>query len=232
MPSFVWPAGCDGGRPRVGFCKAEAPVGHMRSVAKVTPGGTVERFERLFIDHLDAVLAYALARADPETAKDAVAETFLIAWRRLGEVPEPPRAWLLGVTRRTLAGQRRSRRRQHRLVQRILDMEVGFDTTREFEETVTDRFVVAAALGRLRAGDREMLCLVAWDGLDHHELAETFRCSPAAADVRLHRARRRLRAALASEDELQGARLRSVRQPISGRDAAEIQVREATHDDT
>jgi RNA polymerase sigma-70 factor (ECF subfamily) len=202
----------------------------MHSVAKVTPDGTVERFERLFTDHLEAVLGYALARADPETAKDAVAETFLIAWRRLDEVPDPPRAWLLGVTRRTLDGQRRSRRRQHRLVQRLVSMEVGSDMPQGFEEPVTERFVVAAALGRLRAADRELLCLVTWDGLDHNELAEILRCSPGAADVRLHRARRRLRAALASEDGRRMARLKSERQSFPGRKTAEVQ--EIRHDDT
>jgi RNA polymerase sigma-70 factor, ECF subfamily len=36
------------------------------------------------------VLAYALRRADPTTAEDAVAETFVIAWRRLADVPERP----------------------------------------------------------------------------------------------------------------------------------------------
>jgi RNA polymerase sigma-70 factor (ECF subfamily) len=203
----------------------------MHSVAKVTPGGTVERFERLFADHVDAVLGYALARVDPETAKDAVSETFLVAWRRLGEVPDPPRAWLLGVTRRTLAGQYRSRRRQQRLVQRLVGREVGSERTPGFEENLTDRFVVAAALGRLRAADRELLCLVAWEGLDRNDLSETLRCSPGAADVRLHRARRRLGAALATEDEIREGRLRSTRQPIPGRDTVEIQVQEVPHDD-
>lgn len=207
------------------------PGGHMHSVAKVTPGGTVERFERLFTDHVDAVLGYALARVDQETAKDAVAETFLVAWRRLGDVPDSPRAWLLGVTRRTLAGQRRSRRRQQRLVLRLVSLEVGSAQTPSLEEIVTDRVVVATALGRLRAADRELLCLVTWEGLDHNELAEALRCSPGAADVRLHRARRRLRAALAAEDELRKSHQRSGRGPIPGRDTVEIQVQEVRHDD-
>ncbi len=71
----------------------------------VTHGEDVKRFEHLFADHVDAVLRYALARVDPETAKDAVADTLLVAWRRLSDAPEPARAWLLGITRRNLAGQ-------------------------------------------------------------------------------------------------------------------------------
>lgn len=44
----------------------------------------------------------------PKDAADAVAETFLVAWRRLPEVPsgEEARPWLYGVARRTLANQR------------------------------------------------------------------------------------------------------------------------------
>jgi DNA-directed RNA polymerase specialized sigma24 family protein len=43
----------------------------------------VERFELLYRRHFRAVLRYTLARVEPETAKDATAETFLVAWRRL-----------------------------------------------------------------------------------------------------------------------------------------------------
>ncbi|MGH9016203.1 MAG: RNA polymerase sigma factor [Acidimicrobiales bacterium] len=182
----------------------------------MTPDRSAERFERLFADNIDAVLGYALARVEPDTAKDAVAETFLVAWRRLPDVPDPARAWLLGVTRRTLAAQRRGRRRQHRLVERLVSGAVTASSVvvvaaaaaaaaAEFEGVVTERIVVAAALGRLRSSDRELLCLVAWDGLDRTELAEVLRCSPGAVDVRLHRARRRLRAALVAEDDIGAA---------------------------
>lgn len=51
-----------------------------------------ERFVATFTDHYDAVLAYALARAPAEVAKDAAAEAFLVAWRRRSEVPPAPRA--------------------------------------------------------------------------------------------------------------------------------------------
>ncbi len=168
----------------------------------MTPGGNTERFERLFSDHIDAVLAYALARVDPETAKDAVADTFLVAWRRLEDVPDSARAWLLGVTRRTLSGQRRSLRRQHRIVERIIRTGTGSGVTHESGDIVTDGFTASAALRRLRDADRELLCLIAWDGLDHSEAAEVLGCSPGTFAVRLHRARGRLEAALTTEERL------------------------------
>jgi RNA polymerase sigma-70 factor (ECF subfamily) len=55
---------------------------------------------------------------------------------------------------------------------------------------------IIEALGRLSTGDREVLLLVAWDGLSAREAAVILGCSAAAAKVRLHRARRRLRAEL------------------------------------
>jgi DNA-directed RNA polymerase specialized sigma24 family protein len=54
-------------------------------------------FRRLYADHGRQILAYAQRRAgDPEDAADVVAETFLVAWRRLEDVPpgEQARLWL------------------------------------------------------------------------------------------------------------------------------------------
>lgn len=68
------------------------------------------------------------------------------------------------------------------------------------EDLVAERSVVSAALGALREADREVLCLIAWDGLDQVEAAEVLGCSPGAFKVRLHRARGRLEKALVEED--------------------------------
>jgi DNA-directed RNA polymerase specialized sigma24 family protein len=65
------------------------------------------RFEQLFKAHYERVLSYALRRTNSSVADDAVAETFLIAWRRLESIPRDELPWLLGVTRRVLANQRR-----------------------------------------------------------------------------------------------------------------------------
>ena len=56
-----------------------------------------ERFAQTFEEHYRAVTAYALRRTTPAEAEDAVAETFLVAWRRLDELPEEAKPWLLGV---------------------------------------------------------------------------------------------------------------------------------------
>ena len=77
------------------------------------------RHERLYREHADAVYRYALRR-DPGGAEDLVAEVFLVAWRRLDDVPaEAELPWLLGVARRAHANQRRSTGRQRALRDRL-----------------------------------------------------------------------------------------------------------------
>jgi RNA polymerase sigma-70 factor (ECF subfamily) len=156
------------------------------------------RFEVIFEEHFDAVLAYAVARADPETAADAAAEAFVVAWRRRGELPAQPRGWLLAVTRRTLADQRRARRRQESLAVRLAVQPQISAATGDLADEVAERRVVLAALARLRPADQELLRLVAWDGLSPAEVAVVVGRSRATVAVRLHRARRRLAMELAA----------------------------------
>jgi RNA polymerase sigma-70 factor (ECF subfamily) len=155
------------------------------------------RFEELFAEQFDTVLGFLLARAEPEVAKDVAAETFLAAWRSFPDLPAEPRAWLLAVARRKLVDAYRSRNRRDALAERLGGpVPVG---PVDPADAVTDRAVVRAAFGRLSPADREVLRLVAWDGLAAAEAAEVLGCSRALYAVRLHRARRRLRAELAAE---------------------------------
>lgn len=149
-----------------------------------------QRFEELFRSHYPAVRGYALRRSSPDAAQDAVAETFLVAWRRLDDVPEDALPWLFGVARRVLANQRRSSGRGAALEQRLAGAAGGAQV--DLEESVTESEVVRSALALLSERDREALILVAWHGLSGKRAARAAGCSRAAFDVRLHRARRRL----------------------------------------
>ena len=158
-------------------------------VGHESAGVRKERFEQVFDEHFRAVSAYALRRARRPDAEEAVAETFLVAWRRLDEMPGDAKPWLLGVARRVLANQRRAAGRREALRARVAE-------ARERDSEPGRRPPVIEALGRLSTGDRELLVLVAWDGLSNREVAVVLGCSAAAAKVRLHRARHRLRAEL------------------------------------
>ena len=158
-----------------------------------------ERFEELFREHYPAVRAYVLRRAHRDVVQDVVAETFLVAWRRLEDVPDDALPWLYGVARRTLANQRRSARRQGALERRLTAAAAPGPQPPDHAERVGDDEIVRLALGRLSEPQRETLMLVAWDGLSGARAAQASGCSRAAFAVRLHRARRRLAAEL---DEL------------------------------
>ena len=155
-----------------------------------------DRFTALFARCHRPVLAYALRRADgPADAADVVAETFLVAWRRLDHLPagrlELP--WLYAVARRVLANQVRGRRRRHALAERLRS-ELATQYVPVPPEP--DSSALADAFARLGENDRELLRLLAWEGLDNAQLAAATGLSPGALRVRLHRARARLAAAM------------------------------------
>jgi RNA polymerase sigma-70 factor, ECF subfamily len=62
-----------------------------------------ERLRLLFEAHADAVRAYALRRIDASAADDTVSEVFVVACRRLDEVPGDALPWLLACARRVIA---------------------------------------------------------------------------------------------------------------------------------
>jgi RNA polymerase sigma factor (sigma-70 family) len=149
------------------------------------------RLEALFREHANPVHAYARRRSSSTVADDVVGEVFVIAWRRIDEVPDPALPWLLGCARRVLANQRRSERRASALRSRL-----AANQSRALPTDGGDE-VLRRALNELRGRDREVLLLTAWEGLGPDEVATVLGCSKATMEVRLHRARRRLEAALA-----------------------------------
>jgi RNA polymerase sigma-70 factor (ECF subfamily) len=155
-----------------------------------------ERFAALFNRTHRPLLAYAVRRVtDPADAADIVAETFLVAWRRLDEVPpdEQARPWLFGVARRVLANYYRGEHRRHALGERLRT------SLREVVPATDDAgTVVEVAMERLSPDDRELLRLVAWEALAREEIAMALQISRATVRVRLHRARRRLLAEMAT----------------------------------
>jgi RNA polymerase sigma factor (sigma-70 family) len=159
------------------------------------------QFSRLYSEQGRTILAYALRRVeDREDAADVVAETFLIAWRRLAEVPAgaEARLWLYAVARRTIANLHRSERRRTRLGGRLAE---SLRTELATQPAPTGEAAEALrAMGELGDEDRELLLLVAWEGLAPSEAAKVLDVSSLAARSRLYRARRRLRALIEGDN--------------------------------
>ncbi len=155
------------------------------------------RFVGLYDSCYRRVLAYAVQHVDASVAEDVASETFLIAWRRLADVPDPPLPWLLAVARNLLRQQYGALARQRRLETRITALTSAQDLHAwDAAEHVIDRATAAEALAALPKDDVEALTLTTWHGLSPAEAAAVVGCSPRAFTVRLSRARRRLASAL------------------------------------
>jgi RNA polymerase sigma factor (sigma-70 family) len=162
------------------------------------PPSAEEAFRALYAEHGRAILAYAVRRVrDPQDAADAVADTFLVAWRRLDDIPHGAegRLWLYGVARRMLANQARSDRRRERLAERLRH-ELPAAVAAVAPPVTGAESALLDALRELDDGDREILLLAGWELLRTAEIATVLGISGVAARARLHRARRRLRARL------------------------------------
>jgi RNA polymerase sigma-70 factor (ECF subfamily) len=161
------------------------------------------RFEGLFGEHYAAVARYAARRVGVEHADDIVGEAFLVAWRRLHDVPrDNPLPWLYATARHLIANELRGRRRRARLDAR-LGAEIE-DIQPDPADSVTDRVRVRVALAQLPAVDQEVLRLAEWECLDAADAATVLGCSRAAYKVRLHRARKRLARQLCAVEQKAG----------------------------
>jgi RNA polymerase sigma-70 factor (ECF subfamily) len=149
------------------------------------------RFDECFRQHYPRVLAYALRRVpDRSGAEDVAAETFLVAWRRLDDIPADPLPWLLGIARHVIHNELRSARRRDRLATRMGSQSLRHEPAPG--DASPAQSGVRQALERLSERDREVLLLTTWDGLDHRRAAAVLGCSRGTFAVRLHRARIRL----------------------------------------
>ncbi len=147
----------------------------------------MQRFEQIYSEHHQAVRAYVSRRAPEAVVDDVVSDTFLVCLRKIDRVPAEPLPWLYAVARKTLANERRKRAR----VTHGHDMSSG-------EPAPVGDGALADAFNALSDRDREVLRLVAWEGLSLADAATVLGCSAVACRVRYHRAKSRLASRLAA----------------------------------
>ncbi|KAB2371340.1 sigma-70 family RNA polymerase sigma factor, partial [Actinomadura montaniterrae] len=124
------------------------------------------------------VWAYAAARAGRQIADEVVSETFAVAWRRFADVPDPALPWLLGVARNVLRDGYRAEARRDACAAELARWAPR--PSGDIAEDVAERLAVLRAMAAIPEGDREILILVAWQGLSPREAARVVGCSPAA----------------------------------------------------
>ena len=157
------------------------------------------RFERLYRTYYREILAYFLRRIPAADAEDATSEVFMVAWRRLDQVPTDGGAvaWLFGVAHNMLSNHRRGWRRAKRLTRRLGGLAEPVAESPEVQVVrSTEDEAVLRAIERIRPADAEILRLALWEKLPHRDIGSTLGISEAAVSQRISRARRRLAKAL------------------------------------
>jgi len=151
----------------------------------------------LYERHAHAVFRYLARRAGPPAAEDLLSEVFITALSASARVVAHDSGsalpWLYGIALNVL---RAHFRRQPTAASAARDLGMDWDAVDERLDALAQRERLHAALGSLADSDRELLLLVAWEGLTPAEAAVVLGISQVAARTRLHRARKRAMKAL------------------------------------
>ncbi len=168
------------------------------------------RFQTIYGSYRREVLAYFLRRTHASSAADGAAETFLVVWRRIDEVPagDGTLPWLYGVARLVLANQLRSRRRRGALTRRLRGSPpVDSNSPEAVVVRRAEDEELMRAIRRLRPIDQEVLLLAYWEELPHEQIGVVVGVSAHAVAQRIYRIKKTLARELT----------RSEPQPINGR---------------
>ncbi|WP_128381204.1 RNA polymerase sigma factor [Streptomyces cavernae] len=168
-------------------------------------------FEEFYRRHVDGVTRFVARRiTDPHLVADVTAEVFL-AMLDSADTYRPGRgsetAWLYGIARNAVSAEWRRAARESRANARVAGRRLlEPDDVVRLEERIDAEAAARRhreALAGLPEGERAVLELVVVDQLTVSEAAKALGIGPVAARVRLHRARKTLRAA-AKRAEQQG----------------------------
>lgn len=171
------------------------------------PADSQTQLRQLYEQHADVVFRYAASRCGREAAGDILADTFVEAARSLGSFDASrgsEQSWLLGITTRRIG---RYRRQEARHFRQRAHADVNLDALGELSAELDSlpgridatRMADAAmhAVANLPKAERAAFLLHAVAGLNTTGVADALGIELSAAKVRVHRARTRLRAALA-----------------------------------
>ena len=178
-------------------CQMGDPSGHnnLSDPREPMEASNDARFDAVYREHAVDVLGYCSRRTSREDAKDAASEVFVVALRKIDQVPSGDAAlpWLYSVAKNVLRNRARSARRRGRLALKLGGAEnetVEGPEPQVVRNAEYDRLI--KALDTLNVKDREILRLVEWEGLTRQQVAEMFFVSRAAIDQRISRAYKRL----------------------------------------
>lgn len=155
-------------------------------------------FRRVFDEHYEAIARYCHRRLPTSDANDATANVFVVAWRKINQMPDGEEAlpWLYAVARNEVSTTRRSMRRLSALKTKLGGQARHPEAGPEAVIVRNDELrQLLAALDRLSAQDREILRLRAYEHLTMPEISVVLGIGVDAAKKRSTRAINRLRKA-------------------------------------
>jgi RNA polymerase sigma factor (sigma-70 family) len=153
----------------------------------------------LYERHASAVFRFLVRRVGPGAAEDLLSEVFVAALgartRVVGHHSGSALPWLYGIALNVVRHHLR-----HAVAPGpvLVDLGMDWDAVAARLDAQAQRGQLRAALGALSAVERDLLLLVAWEGLTPAQAADTLGISKVAARSRLHRARQRAAQTLAA----------------------------------
>ena len=142
------------------------------------------------------LLSYLRRRTHVDDAPDLLGETFVVAWRRLDDLPDDPeraRMWLFGIARGVVLNHARGVRRRWALADRLRGRAAVAPTA---APPADEHLEVRDAIARLEPDLAEIVRLVHWDGFTIADAAQVVGVPASTARGRYQRAKELLRLAL------------------------------------
>lgn len=159
-------------------------------------------FAVIFDRHAPYVHRYLARRLGREAADDLVAETFLAAFgkrKRYDTTRPDARPWLYGIATNLVGQHRRDEVKQFKLRNAVgPEPDVASHAERVVAQVAAQAMgrMLGTALAELSTGDRDVLLLIAWEGLTYDEVAVALGIPVGTVRSRLNRARKQVRAVL------------------------------------
>ena len=183
-----------------------------QELVRAAAGGDTEAFERLVETYENKIYTLALRMSgSPDDAGDIAQEAFLAAWRGLpafrGEAGFA--TWLYRLASNAAIDYLRRQRKQRGELS-LADEELGLDAVdagpgpQDAAEGEEVRSAVAAGLGALSEGHRQVLVLRELQGLSYEEIAAVLAVDLGTVKSRISRVRSALRKILLENGNLSG----------------------------
>ena len=158
------------------------------------------QFQTMYTAHRDAIWSYCMRRVERAEVEDAVAEVFVVAWRRQDQAPpgEETLPWLYGVARNVVRNTNRARYRRQRLNTKVSSLGTQPEDPSDVQvvRNMQDEALLDA-VASLKDDEQELLRLRTWEELPINQIAIVVGKSPRSVESKLGRIRKKLARKLA-----------------------------------